>query len=466
MVLIIMNERSSLVVSIILTSLTLLSFNASASASELPGYLFPFPEQEANVQDFGAVPNDGLDDSTSFQKAIHVAAVQTHRLYLPPGSYTIDKQLSIPSNLTIYGDSKEDTFLIRQNFSLPLNLTKQKARDVFHVEGTPEKYITNVAITNLTIIGSGAGTMGDCVELEQVRNYTIRDTDLTGCGSGPDGAAIYTQQSADGAIIHNVIDKSRNGYLSAKIKGGSTNILIAYNNITNSIDDAIHPQNGSLNRIIGNIVSNSGDDNIDTFLETNTIIENNTILTRDNSTHITGIEIGDESQHILVKGNRIIGPASYGINLGTDIIKYPLRYNRYITLIDNQIKNTFEGCVRAAFSVNVKIMNNTLLGCDSVSKGIGYWIGITGSARNASISNNLVEYHGRAQSSGIMINNARYIDIISNTINVIYPKNNLYGSGINIGMLSNDVLIKDNDLEGCGCIIRNHSSQPNLLIQH
>ncbi|MBK1792736.1 discoidin domain-containing protein [Persicirhabdus sediminis] len=69
-----------------------------------------------NVLDFGAIANDGLDDSDAFELALEAAAGGV--LYVPAGTYEITKQLYITSsNSVLRGAGQGETIL-----SFPLNL--------------------------------------------------------------------------------------------------------------------------------------------------------------------------------------------------------------------------------------------------------------------------------------------------------------------------------------------------------
>jgi parallel beta-helix repeat protein len=418
-------------------------------------------QEKLTVLDFYATPNDGKGDSGAFMNAIKHASNVTGVVFIPSGTYVIDKLLRIPSNMTIEGEDRERTILVG-NYTSDTSLPK----DVIGVRGEPDKPLSNVTIANLTVHGSGANTMGNCIDLKRVKNYTVVNTMLSGCGSGPDGAAVYTRETSDGKIINNVINKSRNGYLSAQHRGGSDNVLIANNTISNSVDDAIHPQNGSFNKIIDNIVSNSGDDSIDLFYENNTIVENNIIIMNDNSTHINGLEVGDGSSNILIRNNIVNGGLANGINVGSDTIRFdPTLISNNITIVGNNIDNTYENCIRVSQAYDIEILNNKLEKCNNVRESPSHGILLANTARDVSIENNSIAYYGGSLSVGIAIDNAYNIEIVSNIL-VTDPINRLYGTGILIGTLSSNIIIENNDLNGCGCTIKNKSFQQDISIKN
>ena len=217
-------------------------------------------------------------------------------------------------------------------------------------------------------------------------------------------------------------------------------MLIAYNLITNSSDDAIHPQGGFDNRIIGNLAMDSGDDNIDTFAEKNAIIENNTIIMNRLSVHVNGFEIGDNSENVLLRNNTVMGGAAYGINLASDPTFLLERgidaiVNRNITIAGNEISGTTLGCLRTFYSEYVLVTDNSFYRCNTIStfetepeptesehhftdvgenalqverlllrpQG-GYSILLSSQSANVTIVNNLIEYIGsKKTSSGIIV---------------------------------------------------------------
>jgi parallel beta-helix repeat protein len=415
-----------------------------------------------SVLDFGAVPNDGINDTEAFREAIKMTANNTKTMYIPAGIYDIDGRIRLPSNFTIEGQSQNNTIIVWHT-----NYYNKRALEehVLHAEGTVDNHLTNITIKNLTIKGAGVDAMGNCIKLKWVTNYLINNTKLSGCGPRANGAAIFTSSTSDGRVMHNIIDKSRNGYLTPQSTGGSKDILIAYNQVSNSTDDAIHPQNGTNNKIIGNIVIDSGDDNIDIFHENNTLIENNTVIMNNNSKTVTGFEIGDGSTNILLKGNRVIGGASFGINIATHIKDSAslLNKNTNITISDNLISQTNNGCIRVTQAEDVQIIKNYLEACNTGNTTEGSGIRIDETATNTSLLNNFIEYYGIASSSGINIDNSHFVEIISNIIKVKVVSVEAFG--IRLKSLTDNVLIRDNDLKMCGCVIRNESIANTIIIQ-
>lgn len=69
-----------------------------------------------NVEDFGAVADGVTDDGPAIQEALHFVAVQGGgEVYIPAGSYFVDRVLLIGDHTVVRGQDRETTTLIRGN---------------------------------------------------------------------------------------------------------------------------------------------------------------------------------------------------------------------------------------------------------------------------------------------------------------------------------------------------------------
>jgi len=424
-------------------------------------------ENDSNLDfsplDFGAIPNDGQDDSFAFQRIINMAPRnQTSVIKVPEGTYDFFSQVYLKSNLIIEGENRENTIIL-------WHTEGKKHKNIFYGLGQVDSPLRNITIKNIALKGTGVETMGDCIHLISVSNYTIQNTTLSDCGSGSHGAAIYGRNTSDGKIVYNKIYNTRNGYLNpfsfdpeTQTIGGSTNILIGYNLIINSTDDGIHPVNGTYNIIIGNVVIDSGDDNIDTFNEKNMLITNNTIIMNTNSTHVNGFEIGDGSENIELSDNKVIGGAFYGINISSDTRNFDVRLNKNITISDNEISGTTAGCVRLRFAEDIKIQDNYFEGCTQDNgRAEASGIRIKEGVKNVIIKNNTIQFDSGKGRNGIFISEAKSIEVISNNLKA--SERDLENCvPISIGKGADDLKILDNYFQPCECFVKNTSKGENI----
>lgn len=414
------------------------------------------PNLYFNPLDFGAIANDGRDDSFAFQQIINTpTGNQTLVITVPEGTFDFFSQVDLKSNLIIEGENREKTFIL-------WHTEGKKSKNIFDGLGQVDSPLKNITIKNIAIKGTGVETMGDCIHLISVSNYTIRNTTLSDCGSGSNGAAIYARNTSDGKIVYNKIYNTRNGYLNTfsfdeetQTIGGSTNILIGYNLIINSTDDGIHPVNGTNNTIIGNFVMDSGDDNIDIFNEKNMIITNNIIFMTTNSTRVTGFEIGDGSENIELFKNKVIGGALYGINISSDILNFDIKLNKNITISENEISKTTAGCVRLRFAEDITIQNNYFKECTQDNdRAEANGIRIKEGVKNVIIKNNTIQFDSGKGRSGILISKASNIEVISNNIQA--SERNLENCNpISIKKETDNLKIFDNYFQPCGCLVQN-----------
>lgn len=67
-----------------------------------------------NVKDFGALGDGVNDDGAAFQKALDTAPLDKQKVFIPAGTYFIDRTLLVHNDTEIYGDG-EESILLRGN---------------------------------------------------------------------------------------------------------------------------------------------------------------------------------------------------------------------------------------------------------------------------------------------------------------------------------------------------------------
>ena len=367
--------------------------------------------------------------------------------------------LKIPNNTVIQGESENNTILIRDDLSSNNNTMRLP---IFSISGNPNNLKNNITITDLTIMGSGSGNTGNCMDLRWVKNYTIKNTLITGCGSRTNDAAIFTKGASDGLIENNVIDKSINGIFSLPSYVNSNNTVIYNNTITNSIKDAIHYRNGTFNKIVNNNIINTSGNGIQIISEDNTKIVNNNISSSNTLESTVGITMDQKNNNILLQNNTIYG-GTIGIKINED--KSSTVKSSNISLSGNIVSETHVSCLEINSLDYVIVTNNKFENCNNMDTGSTYGINIGGSTKDVSIINNIITYNGRTLATGIFINGADNVNITHNIVKA-NPTLGKYGIGINIGPFSTAILIENNDLNDCGCVVKNESLESDVLIRN
>ncbi len=170
---------------------------ALAGLASGQGVVFPPDARIYNVGDYGAIPNDGLDDTAAFQAAIQANVDLWRIIYIPDGVYDFDDRINWGSGgnrgfpfghaLRFQGQSRENTKLrLRANNPLFQNSAATRVfLDVY--EGNTANAFGN-EIHDLSI-EVGAGNPG-AVALQfqsnntgSMRNVSIRSLDPAGVGA-------------------------------------------------------------------------------------------------------------------------------------------------------------------------------------------------------------------------------------------------------------------------------------------
>ena len=92
-----------------------------------------------SAKDFGAVGNGVADDTTAIQNAVNSFGASSGSVYLTSGTYLVSSTISIPSNVTLFGDN--DATTIKRNTSVT-------PFDIFIVLST-----NNITFANFVIDG-------------------------------------------------------------------------------------------------------------------------------------------------------------------------------------------------------------------------------------------------------------------------------------------------------------------------
>jgi len=206
----------------------------STMPAALPA-LGPAPAGARSVAEFGAIPNDGKDDSDAIQRAVN-SIKPGEWLVFPPGWYAQNRTIRIATpNITLWGEGAgiaatnpdDQALLIAADGVSILKFTLNAATGAR--QSAPWQ-------SRIAVFAS------DDMSKPRIKNVTIRGNRILNAGWR--GAAYANSASAAGIFVYHAQD-----------------FLIAENSVYRSLADAIHLTGGSRNgRVTGNFVLEPGDD--------------------------------------------------------------------------------------------------------------------------------------------------------------------------------------------------------------
>jgi parallel beta-helix repeat protein len=208
---------------------------STGSCTALP----PLPTRPAvvkNVADFGAVPNDSVDDTDAIQRALD-SLQPGDWLVFPPGRYLHSKSLHMRvANTVMWGEGAT------------LHATNPDDLAVWvEASGASVYKFTLTAVTNTrksTPWESRIAVFGGSNPRRLLSGNVIRGNKVV--QSGDPGTPLANSSSSAGIFIYH-----------------ATNFLVAENLVSRSLADGIHMTAGSSNgRVLNNTVKETGDDMI------------------------------------------------------------------------------------------------------------------------------------------------------------------------------------------------------------
>jgi len=186
-----------------------------------------------DIRDFGAVANDGSDDSAAIQSAID-AAGGGGKVFIPGGVFVVSPQrtdaaLVLRSGVTIEGVGPASVLRVADG-------NGQKVRVISSRSGDPQAP-RNVVLRNFTIDGN-RGTSGQAASHEQDHGLFISGT----TGNLPSDVLIeglsVTGMQGDGIFVH-----------------AGERITIRYNRVFNNYRAGLNLEGAGHSLAIGNVVS-------------------------------------------------------------------------------------------------------------------------------------------------------------------------------------------------------------------
>jgi hypothetical protein len=212
----------------------------------------------ANVLAFGADPFGRRDSADAFDKAIAFAKQKHLKVYIPPGTYQVNRHI-IVDNVTIEGAGSWYTIVKGHEVALS---TPAPDKSVHTGVGFYGKYVSDGGSSNVHL--SGFAIEGDVRE-------RIDDDQVNGIGGALNDSTI------DGLYIHHT-------KVGMWFDGPMTNLRITNNVIADQIADGLNFHTGVTNSVVSNnFIRNTGDDGLAMWSEktadTGNTFDHNTVQT-------------------------------------------------------------------------------------------------------------------------------------------------------------------------------------------
>ena len=224
-----------------------------------------------NLKDYGAVGDGTTDDTTAIENAINDAVASHRPLYIPYGTYLINKKIIITDNLDIISNIKSEYYVSRQPI---LSVTSGFTDDaIFETQFSSAKSLifegilfsfntnTNVVNVNNSILFSGAVKFIEC----GFTNVNIIYNGMTNDG-GIEFYHCYTQGSVNQIAqiyqTHSFIFRDNfmaaNSGIIFSTSGGSHESVITNNIIVVINGRAIYMQDNYNDVVVANVIRAAG----------------------------------------------------------------------------------------------------------------------------------------------------------------------------------------------------------------
>ncbi|AMW28493.1 Ig-like domain-containing protein [Arthrospira platensis] len=186
---------------------TLGSFTIDFGTNTTQNIVFPADAGVVDVRDYGAIPNDGIDDTAAIQQAINENAGQNRIIYFPNGVYDVSGQITYPGSQKrniLQGESRDRTIIrLQDNLGFdtavidtgnpPAQRFRNSIRDltVDVGEGNPDaiaiSFIANNqgTINNVRIVSrDGQGAIGLDLATDENGPLLVKDVEVVGFDVG------------------------------------------------------------------------------------------------------------------------------------------------------------------------------------------------------------------------------------------------------------------------------------------
>jgi parallel beta-helix repeat protein len=235
------------------------------------------PSRVKSVADFGAVPNDSVDDTDEIQRALNSLA-PGEWLVFPPGRYIHSKALRMKvANTVMWGEGAT------------LHATNPDNQAIWiEADGASIYKFTLTAVTEnrrTTPWESRIAVFGGSNPRRKLKNNVVRGNRLVNAGNP--GTSTANSASSAGIFIYH-----------------ATNFLVAENTVVRSLADGIHITAGSsYGKVLNNTVRETGDDMIAVV----SYIGSKTTPASALVANFSARKASDLSHHITIAGNNVSG---------------------------------------------------------------------------------------------------------------------------------------------------------------
>ncbi|MFO7030954.1 adhesin, partial [Limnospira fusiformis CCALA 023] len=186
---------------------TLGSFTIDFGANTTQNIVFPADAGVVDVRDYGAIPNDGIDDTAAIQQAINENAGQNRIIYFPNGVYDVSGQITYPGSQKrniLQGESRDRTIIrLQDNLGFdtavidtgnpPAQRFRNSIRDltVDVGQGNPDAIAINFiannqgTLNNVRIVSrDGQGAIGLDLATDENGPLLVKDVEVVGFDVG------------------------------------------------------------------------------------------------------------------------------------------------------------------------------------------------------------------------------------------------------------------------------------------
>jgi hypothetical protein len=154
-------------------------------------------EATVDITQFGAIPDSTFDNTQAIKAAIASQACQAAAqcvVYIPPGLWTLQKQLIIKAPIIMRGAGRDRTTL-----HFPFSL-KEIKRDLTHNPWFSDRLLTFSGTSNVTYEGPGATKLANITKLSKRGSSRVYVDSTTAFRKGQQVRIVASDHGKDGGL--------------------------------------------------------------------------------------------------------------------------------------------------------------------------------------------------------------------------------------------------------------------------